>query len=130
MTNPDDSGPILARLPAPPDVATRRVIEGRLAGHTTSPSWLPRGLFAQLDALADEHARHRRQCVTHLDALDKLNAKYAGEDKKHTEALRQVSRDGADPPKDDRTPADQRAAELAKVKEHLWAAVHVFAPSP
>ena len=122
-----DQAPILGYLPEPPDVPTRLALTNRLHGHTTSESFLPEGVWPELDELREEALRHRRQVVAHLEARKALLAGYAAEDKAHTEALRQAARDGATPPEDARTAPEQRDRERTAIEERLWAGVQVFA---
>lgn len=89
-TTISSTGPILAHLPPPPDVRTRLALTERLQGHTTSESWLPAGIWRELDALRDEQLRHRRQVVEVLEALNALDARFKQEDAEHTQALRQA----------------------------------------
>jgi hypothetical protein len=118
-------GPL--KLPAPPDVASHKAAE-RLYGHTTSPTWLPEGVWPELDALRDEQHRLRAQVAAELDSLDALEAQNRREDSHHAEALRQAHRDGTpDAVNDERTPAEDRAAKKSAIEERLWAGVQVFA---
>ena len=120
------TGPL--KLPAPPDAATRRAVAERLKEHTTSPAWLPEGVFSELDAVRAEHHRLRGQVAADLEALDALSSRFRREDAEHAERLRQAHRDGSPTSAEDhRTPGDQRAAERAAIEERLWAGIHVFA---
>lgn len=121
-------GPILGHLPPPPDVRRRLSLTESLRGHSTSPGWLPPGIWPELDELRDEQLRHRRQAVAAIEAREALLAGYAAEDAEHTEALRQAAREGTRAPDEDgRTAPEQRDRERTTIEERLWAAIDVFA---
>lgn len=122
-----DSGSILGLLPAPPDVRTRLLLAENLRGLTTAESWLPEGLWPELDDLREEHLRFRRQVVAVIEERASLLARYAAEDKDHVEALRQAARDGVRPPDDGRTPPDERERQRTAIEERLWAGIAVMA---
>lgn len=115
------------KFPPAPDPDAARALR-RLQGHTTSPEWLPPGVWEALDELRGEQHRLRRQVADELHALEELAAKFRREDAQHAEALRQAQRDGTPTsPRDERTPPAARAAERTAVEERLWAGVQVFA---
>ncbi len=126
----DQAGPVARgplRLPQPPDPAAHRALAS-LKGHTTSPVWLPEGVWPELDDLRNEQLRLRAQVASDLQALDALAAGFRKEDAEHGERLRQAHRDGnLAAVKDRRTPAAKRASERAAIEERLWAGLQVFA---
>lgn len=122
-----ESGPILGHLPRPPDVRTGLLLVEKLQGHTSSPAWLPEGIWPELDELRDEQLARRRQIVTLLEARGALLAGFSAEDKEHTRALEQAARDGSTPPGDGRTAADQRDREVAALDGRLWASIRILA---
>jgi hypothetical protein len=119
-------GPL--KIPMPPDVATRRAVTEKLHGHTTAASWLPEGIWPELDELRAEQLRLRAQVAAEVHALENLVRKFSREDSEHNKRLREAQRAGTvDSVEDRRTPAEQRAAERGLIEERLWAGVHVFA---
>jgi hypothetical protein len=97
-----DPGPL--RPPAPPNVEAARSAQ-KLRGHSTSDRWLPEGLWRELDELRSEQLRVREQVGAELAALEAARARFAEDDKRQDEQLRQAVREGDSPPKDKRTPA-------------------------
>jgi len=121
-----DSGPILALLPEAPDVAIRLALLKSLQGHTTSSTFLPQGLWPELDDARAEQLRLRAQAIAILEERNVLLARHSNEDEAHAEALRQAARAGARVPEDARTAPEQRARELTAIDERLWATILVF----
>lgn len=110
-------GPLLTRLPAPPNRDAARAVR-RLRGHSTSEKLLAEGLSPELDELRLEHLRVRNQIVAELVSLETLDASFRAEDAQYDCELRQAHRDG-DPMsvKDGRTRREQRLAERASIEE-------------
>jgi hypothetical protein len=121
-----DTGPIRF-LPAPSDVATRRLLAEKLRGHASAANWLPEGLTSELDRLRAAHLETRDRVIAAGDAVAALEERHRAEDTDYEKALRQAHRDPQAPPVEDRrTPPEQREAEHVKARESYWAAVWVL----
>ena len=123
--------------PAPPERPNLRALGrpptaklGRLLAERTfelEPGWLPAGLWPDLDALREEHHRRVERLVGACQAVERLAAKFATEDERHSEALRQAHREGKPAPADKRASPDERGKRRTALVENGWAALAVLA---
>jgi hypothetical protein len=134
VANPGDGGQLAIPFPSDPAVQARmaqgQVFE-RLRGRTTARDWLPddngpEWLNAELANLRDEQLRVRDQIAVDLNDLKVVTSKFRREDGAHEQATRDSIRSGA-AVNDQRTPADQRAAERKAIEDHLYPACEVLA---
>ena len=123
----DPDGPLVFFV-RPPDGETSALLTSKLSGHFTSARWLPADTgWPELDAIRDEHLRVRGQVADDLARLSKLFNTYAAEDASYQDALTHSHRLGVDPPEDNRTSAEARAAAREGIEMSLWAGARVLA---
>ena len=115
------SGPL--RLPPASDVTPGSTCSASVARRRARPE-SPRAGSPELDAARKEHLRLRGRIADDVAILDDLVAAFAEEDADHEAKLRDAARsDRRDPVEDERTPEDERQAQIDDVSAQIWATV-------
>lgn len=112
--------------PVPPGAAVPLVVSSQLHGHTSSDRWLPSGLWPELDGLRERHLKLRAQAIAEADRVRAVAEQHKREDSEHSKALAAAFREGGSQPDDTRTPAVERAAQLAGAQERMWTAARIL----
>jgi hypothetical protein len=125
-TTDTEAPPSPLKPPQPRSVKEGRLVM-RLRGLTTAASWLPAGLWDELDQARDEHLRLRARASDEIDSLHDLHRRYRAEDINRNVALKNAARSGQQAPEDDRTSPGDRVGALSDAADRVWSALEVLA---